>query len=86
MAIDGDGVLHLTFADVTDKGSPGVRGNVKYARGILGSRLSASASQDASIMSVEEPTVVQLCSPSVDSIRTRTLAPVPAAESMMRTL
>ncbi|MCH8280453.1 MAG: DUF3179 domain-containing protein [Chloroflexi bacterium] len=33
LALDGDGVLHLTFADVTSKGSPGVKGSIKYARG-----------------------------------------------------
>ena len=33
LALDSTGVLHLTFADVTRKGSPGVTGAVKYARG-----------------------------------------------------
>ena len=33
LALDNSGVLHLTFADVTSKGSPGVKGTVKYARG-----------------------------------------------------
>ena len=36
--------------------------------------------------SVEEPTVFQMCSPSEDSMSTRTLAPVPLAASRMRTL
>ena len=34
LAVDGSGVLHLTFADVTRKGGAGVKGAVKYARGI----------------------------------------------------
>ena len=38
------------------------------------------------MMSLELPTVVQWCSPSVDSMSTRTTAPVPAALSMIRTL
>lgn len=50
------------------------------------SRLSASASQEASITSVELPTVRQMCVPSVDSIRARTEAAVPPAPSRMRTL
>ena len=50
------------------------------------SRLSERASQEASMTSVEEPTVVQVSSPSVDSMSTRVVAAVPAAESMMRTL
>jgi len=33
LSLAGDGVLHLTFADVTNKGSPGVNGSIKYARG-----------------------------------------------------
>ena len=33
LALDGDGVLHLTFADVASRGSPGVKGTIKYARG-----------------------------------------------------
>jgi len=33
MAMDGQGVLHLTFADVRQKSSPGVLGAVMYARG-----------------------------------------------------
>jgi len=43
MAIDGDGVLHLTFADVTSKSSPGVKGSVMYAKGTPGVRLAASS-------------------------------------------
>jgi len=33
MALDGQGVLHITFADVRQKRSPGVLGTVMYARG-----------------------------------------------------
>ena len=33
LALDLQGVLHLTFADVSRKGSPGVLGTVMYARG-----------------------------------------------------
>ena len=33
LALDSSGVLHLTFADVSNKGKPGVKGTVKYARG-----------------------------------------------------
>jgi len=33
MALDGQGVLHITFADVRQKSSPGVLGTVMYARG-----------------------------------------------------
>ena len=33
LALDGSGVLHLTFADNTVKGGVGVLGTVKYARG-----------------------------------------------------
>ena len=33
MAMDSDGVLHLTFADVSMKSSPGVVGSIKYAKG-----------------------------------------------------
>ena len=40
MGIDNDGVLHLTFADVAAKSSPGVRGNVMYAKGTPGPRSS----------------------------------------------
>src|SRR5947209_7015919 len=47
---------------------------------------SASASHEASMMSVLAPTLVHRCSPSVDSISTRTAELVPAALSMMRTL
>ena len=36
MALDGDNVLHLTFADVTRKRDPGVKGSIKYARGTPG--------------------------------------------------
>lgn len=32
LAIDGQQVLHLAFADVTKKGSPGVAGTVRYAK------------------------------------------------------
>ena len=42
MALDGDGILHLTFADVARKGGPGVVGSIKYARGTR----SATASSD----------------------------------------
>ena len=33
MALDGQGVLHITFADVSRKSQPGVLGTVMYARG-----------------------------------------------------
>ncbi|GEM_PF-245566 len=33
LAMDNDGVLHLTFAEVTTSGRPGVKGVVKYAKG-----------------------------------------------------
>ncbi len=33
LALDGSGVLHLTFADKVVKSSPGVTGLIKYARG-----------------------------------------------------
>ena len=33
MALDTQGVLHITFADVRQKGGPGVLGTVMYARG-----------------------------------------------------
>ena len=33
LALGNAGVLHLTFADVTRKSSPGVKGIIKYARG-----------------------------------------------------
>ena len=47
MALDGDGVLHLTFADVTRKAGPGVVGSIKYARGTPGTRvISDSPSND----------------------------------------
>ena len=42
MGIDEDGVLHLTFADVSAKSSPGVRGSVMYAKGTPGARLAVS--------------------------------------------
>lgn len=32
--IDADGVLHLTYADVSQKSAPGVKGSVMYARGL----------------------------------------------------
>lgn len=60
-----------------------------YAGPLLTSQYSSasfSASQEASMMSVEAPTVLHVRSPWVDSMRTRTEAPVPAALSMMRTL
>ena len=38
LGLDGDNVLHLTFADVGRKGSPGVKGNIKYARGTPGTK------------------------------------------------
>ena len=44
------------------------------------------AIHDASIMSVETPTVVQISLPSVVSIKTRTFAPVALFESKTRTL
>ena len=47
---------------------------------------STRAIQLASMMSVETPTVVQTDSPSVDSIKTRTLAAVARLESITRTL
>ena len=34
MALDAQGVLHITFADVSRKGGPGVLGTVMYARGV----------------------------------------------------
>jgi hypothetical protein len=36
MGIDAEGVLHLTFADVTNKGRPGVKGSINYAVGTPG--------------------------------------------------
>ena len=48
MAIDGDDVLHLTFADVAQKSSPGVKGSIKYARGIP---VRAAAGQDSNELS-----------------------------------
>ena len=48
MAIDGDGILHLTFADVTSKSSPGVKGSVMYAKGTPGVRLAASSGPSSS--------------------------------------
>ena len=33
LAIDDQQVLHLVFADVSTKGSPGVTGTVRYAKG-----------------------------------------------------
>ena len=33
LALDSTGTLHLTFADVTMKGAPGVKGAIKYAKG-----------------------------------------------------
>lgn len=33
LALDGAGILHLTFAEVERKGSPGVQGAIRYARG-----------------------------------------------------
>ena len=43
MAIDGNGLLHLTFADVTRKGGPGVKGSILYALGTPGSEASAGS-------------------------------------------
>ena len=34
LALDESGVLHLTFAYVTSKGGSGVKGVVKYAKGV----------------------------------------------------
>lgn len=51
MAMGTDGVLHLTFADVTRKGGPGVKGNIKYARGTPSARAvarSQPSSEDVS--------------------------------------
>ena len=42
MDIDSDGGLHLTFADVASKSSPGVMGSVMYAKGTPRSSSSAS--------------------------------------------
>src|SRR6185369_3289955 len=50
------------------------------------SRLSASAWRLASMMLSWTPTVPHSALPSVDSMRTRVRAPVPVAESRMRTL
>src|SRR5512136_1601523 len=50
------------------------------------SRLSAKASQLASIMFSELPTVLHWCWPSPDSINTLTCDSVPALSSRMRTL
>ena len=50
------------------------------------SRLSDSANQLASMMFSEEPTVLQVRLPSVESIRTRTTEPVPLPWSTTRTL
>ena len=33
LALDQDGVLHLTYAEVVSKGSPGVKGSIMYALG-----------------------------------------------------
>jgi hypothetical protein len=33
MALDSDGVVHLTFADASRKTAPGVLGSIMYARG-----------------------------------------------------
>lgn len=52
----------------------------------LYSKESTRASQEASMMSVETPTVVQTLWPSVVSTRTRTCAAVASRESMTRTL
>lgn len=64
LSLAGDGVLHLTFADVTNKGSPGVNGSIKYARGTPNrTAVSASAptpeTQESSVSesSVSEPKV-----------------------------
>ena len=43
MAIDSNGLLHLTFADVTRKGGPGVMGSILYALGTPGSKASAGS-------------------------------------------
>jgi hypothetical protein len=50
------------------------------------SRLSARACQLASMMLGELPTVLQMRSPSLESINTRVCAAVPASPSRMRTL
>lgn len=50
------------------------------------SRLSASACQLASMMLLELPTVLHVCSPSLESMSTRVSAAVPASPSTMRTL
>ena len=34
LALDGSGVLHLTFADVSRKAQPGVVGTITYAKGV----------------------------------------------------
>jgi hypothetical protein len=36
MGVDAEGVLHLTFADVTSKARPGVKGSIMYAVGTPG--------------------------------------------------
>jgi len=52
----------------------------------LNSKLSTSASQLASMMLSETPTVPQLSWPSFESISTRVRAPVPCCALMIRTL
>src|SRR5690606_13592555 len=47
---------------------------------------SDSACQEAAMMSVDTPTVIQLCSPSEDSMRTRTLEAVASSPVSTRTL
>jgi hypothetical protein len=47
---------------------------------------SSSAASDASMMLLEQPTVVQRLGPLPDSTRTRVVAAVPASPSRMRTL
>ena len=51
VAMDIDGVLHLTFADVTRKSSPGVTGSIKYARGTTGARAAADGQPSSEVSS-----------------------------------
>ncbi len=44
MALDAENVLHLAFADVARKGSPGVKGSIKYARDTPGAGLASVTS------------------------------------------
>ena len=51
MALAGDGVLHLTFADVARKASPGVVGSIRYARGTPGAEEAGPQAKVTSVNS-----------------------------------